>query len=259
MRAQLPKNTNTPQQYLKSDKWGMQQKIDGWRMLLSCGEKVETFNRKGDLLECPENIVDYFKEFTTNWTFDGELLNGVYYIFDLLEIPTGNVQSWPLSRRYEMLEMISSKFNGPIELVPLITENKEEKFHEFKDGRNEGVVFKLLSAPYINKETSNFLKFKFISQVDCVILDKGIDNKDNFLLGLFDGVGFQEVGKCSALTGDGPNVKIGDVVQVDILYVTKGDRLYQPVKPKLRFDKTPQECLVDQLELYRANKEVSLL
>ena len=61
MRAQLPKNTNTPQQYLKSDKWGMQQKIDGWRMLLSCGEKVETFNRKGDLLECPENIVDYFK------------------------------------------------------------------------------------------------------------------------------------------------------------------------------------------------------
>jgi len=87
MRAQLPKNTNTPQQYLKSDKWGMQQKIDGWRMLLSCGEKVETFNRKGDPLECPENIVDYFKEFTTSWTFDGELVNDLDVLLLPLQIP----------------------------------------------------------------------------------------------------------------------------------------------------------------------------
>lgn len=259
MKAQLPKSTNSPHQYLNSDKWGMQQKIDGWRMLLSCGnDGVVTYNRKGDILECPENIIEYFSVFTTDWTFDGELLDGVYYIFDLLEVPTGNVQNWPLIKRYEMLEMLANKFDGPIELVPLIVEDKETLFTSMKESRKEGVVFKLLSAPYINKTTSNFLKFKFINQVDCVILDKGIEDKDNFLLGLFDGKDFREVGKCSSLTGDGPQANIGDVVQVDILYVTKGDRLYQPVKPKLRWDKRPQECDISQLDLYRADKIVHL-
>lgn len=259
MKAQLPKTTSTPSQYINSDNWAMQQKIDGWRMILSCGsEGVKTFNRNGEPLECPENIKEYFSVFTVDWTFDGELLDGIYYIFDLLAVPTGSVTSWPLSRRYEMLNMLSNKFDGPIELVPLITENKQEKFDEIKSNDSEGVVFKLLSAPYAGKRTSNFLKYKFVNQVDCVVIDKGFNSKENFVLGLFDGKGFVDVGKCSSLTGDGPKVKVGDVVQVTTLYVTEGNRLYQPVKPQLRYDKSPQDCTLDQLDLYRTNKEVLL-
>lgn len=256
MKAQLPQTTKTALPYLSNDNWAMQQKIDGWRMLLSCGDKVETFNRKGEKLDCPKEITDYFSVFTTNWVFDGELLNGVYYIFDLLEIPTGDIRSWPLSKRYEMLSMLKDKFKEPISIVDLHTENKEKVFASLQKATAEGVVFKRLDAQYYPKKTNSQLKYKFIKQVDCVVLDKNVESKDNFLLGMFDGENFVDVGKVSALTGDGPQVDVGSVVQVDILYVTKGNRLYQPVKPILRFDKTPQECLVDQLWEYKTTKEV---
>ena len=257
MKAQLPKTTKTPNAYLNSNSWGMQQKIDGWRMLVSTGPHgTVTYNRKGEYLEAPQTVLDFFADFTTKWTFDGELLGDTYWIFDLLKIPTGDIRSWPLARRYELLTMLEDKLTGPVQLVPLITENKEQVMEDLRSRGAEGVVFKLLSAEYSGKETSACLKYKFVKQVDCVILDRGVGDKDNFVLGMFDGAKYVDVGKCSALTGDGPEADIGSVIQVDILYVTKGDRLYQPVKPKLRFDKTPQECTVDQLEEYRTTKEV---
>jgi ATP-dependent DNA ligase len=257
MKAQLAKATNNPTQYLNSDQWAMQQKIDGWRMILECGsEGIKTLNRNGDPLKCPAAITRSFKDFTTHWIFDGELLDDTYYIFDVLEIPTGNIQSWELSRRYELLYMLEDKFPDNVKLLPLIVEGKEERLEEYKEAGLEGVVFKLLSAEYLNKRTSAFLKYKFIKQVDCVILDAGFNEKDNFVLGMFNGVEYVDVGKVSSLTGDGPKAQIGNVVQVDILYVTDGNRLYQPVKPKIRTDKKPEECSVDQLLEYKTNKVV---
>lgn len=257
VKAQLPQTTKTALPYLSNDNWAMQQKIDGWRMLLSCGEDgVKTYNRKGEHLDCPETIIEYFSKLTTHWVFDGELLNDVYYIFDVLEIPTGDIRSWPLSRRYEMLAMLKDKFKGPTEVLPLYTENKETKLEELLEATAEGVVFKRLDAEYIGKKTNSQLKYKFTKQVDCVILDRGIENKDNFVLGMYNGNEFIDVGKCSSLTGDGPEADVGSVVQVNILYVTKGNRLYQPVKPMIRFDKDPKECLIDQLDEYRTTKEV---
>jgi ATP-dependent DNA ligase len=256
VKAQLPQTTKTATPYLSNDNWGMQQKIDGRRMLLSCGETVETFNRKGDHLDCPDSIIEYFSAFTTHWLFDGELLNDTYYIFDVLEIPTGDIRSWPLSRRYEMLSMLKDKFDGPVEVLPLYLENKEEIMQDLLTVTAEGVVFKRLDAEYVGKKTNSQLKYKFVKQVDCVILDRGVENKDNFLLGMYDGEKFIDVGKCSSLTGDGPQLDVGSVVQVDILYVTKGNRLYQPVKPMAGTDKDPTECLIDQLEEYKTTKEV---
>lgn len=257
MQAQLAKATNNPTQYLNSDQWGMQQKIDGWRMMLECGpEGVSTLNRRGEPLECPQEIKNSFIDFTTHWLFDGELLDDTYYIFDVLEIPTGNIQSWSLSKRYELLYMLENKFADNVKLLPLIVEGKEEALERFKELGSEGVVFKLLSAEYLNKRTSAFLKYKFIKQVDCVILDAGINEKDNFVLGMFNGAEYVDVGKVSSLTGDGPNAQIGSVVQVDILYVTEGNRLYQPVKPRIRFDKKPEECSIEQLESFKTNKLV---
>ncbi len=256
VKAQLPQTTKTATPYLSNDNWGMQQKIDGYRMLLSCGETVETFNRKGDHLDCPDSIIEYFSAFTTHWLFDGELLNDTYYIFDVLEIATGDIRSWPLSRRYEMLSMLKDKFDGPVEVLPLYLENKEEIMQNLLTATAEGVVFKRLDAEYVGKKTNSQLKYKFVKQVDCVILDRGVENKDNFLLGMYDGEKFIDVGKCSSLTGDGPQLDVGSVVQVDILYVTKGNRLYQPVKPMARTDKDPTECLIDQLEEYKTTKEV---
>jgi bifunctional non-homologous end joining protein LigD len=257
MKAQLPQATKIAHPYLNNEHWGMQQKVDGFRMLLACGDSIKTYNRKGDHLDCPQAIIDYFSIFTTHWVFDGELLGEVYYVFDLLEIPTGDIRAWPLSRRYEMLQMLSNKFdNNIVQVLPLFTVDKESAMNTLIESKAEGVVFKRLDAEYIGKKTNSQLKYKFIKQVDCVILDRNINSKDNFLLGMFNGIDFIEVGKCSALTGDGPQATVGSVIQVDILYVTKGNRLYQPVKPKLRFDKEPVECTIDQIDEFKTSKDV---
>lgn len=255
MKAQLARNTNVPQHYLLSDNWGMQQKIDGHRLILSCQETFQAYNRKGDPRECPDGVKEFFKGLQ-GWTFDGELIGENYYIFDVMEIPTGNCQNWPLIKRYELLEKLESKLKDPVSLLPLILEDKERRFNEFLSSSSEGVIFKLLEAPYQNKTSSNFLKYKFVNQVDCVILERGFNDKDNFVLGLWTGSGFVDVGKCSSLTGDGPSANVGDVVTVDVLYATDSDRLYQAVKPRLRNDKDPQECLVGQLEECKTNREI---
>ena len=249
MKAQLSKATNNPYGFLQSDAWGMQRKIDGWRCLLQTGGPVTTLNRRGEPLQCPDEITTFFTEFTQRWVFDGEILDGKYFIFDILEIPTGNITSWTLSRRYELLEMLSTKLSAPVNFLPLYTsvESKTNAFHSIQSSKGEGVVFKLLEAPYVQRRTSTSLKYKFVKQVDCYVTALGVGGKANMVLSMYDGQTFVEVGKCSALTADGPKVKVGDVVQVDILYTTEHGRLYQPVAPKLRGDKLPKECSYSQI------------
>ena len=53
-------------------------------------------------------------------------------------------------------------------------------------------------------------------------------------------------------------VKAGDVVEVQILYVSDDDRLYQPTRPRLRDDKTATECTWDQLEPNKTDKTLIL-
>jgi ATP-dependent DNA ligase len=256
VKAQLAKPIYKVEALLKSDKWAMQQKLDGQRMIVKCGEKVEAFNREGAPKKCPKEIMDYFSTLSTSWTFDGELIDSKFYMFDILEIPTGNIQNWTLERRDQLLTKLSTKLADPIYKVPLIRKDKKEVFESLQEKHVEGVVFKQLEAPYLNKKTYNFLKYKFVNDVDCVVLDAGFEDKSNLVLGMYDGREFVEVGRVSSLTGDGPKVQIGDVVKVTILYSTKDNRLYQPVKPMIRTDKKPKQCHLSQMKETRTCRDI---
>lgn len=250
MRASLSTAIKVPNQYLNSDRWVMQQKMDGWRVLVKTGEQTKCLNRDGDPLnEIPLSKLGIFAKMSTEWLFDCEYIDGEFYVFDVLEIPTGDIKNFPLRKRLELLDNLSEKFAPPIYKVPsFYGEDKLRVFQELKGGNKEGVIFKDLDAPYEEGRNKSTLKFKFTKHVDCIIIDRNIDDKDNFALGMFNGSEITEVGHCSALTGDGPKINIGDVVQVNILYATESGRLYQPVKPRIRIDKSPQDCTLDQLK-----------
>ena len=256
IKAQLAKPVYEVEALLKSKKWGLQQKLDGQRMIVKCGDKVEAFNREGAPKKCPNNISHFFSTLSSTWVFDGELIGDKYYLFDILEIPTGNIQDWTCERRNALLQKLSTKLKDPVYVVPLVIERKREALETLKGNRAEGVIFKNLEAPYLNKKTYNFLKYKFINDVDCVVLDVGLDDKSNISLGMWDGRSFVEVGRVSSLTGDGPAIEKNDVVSVTILYSTKDNRLYQPVKPMLRYDKHAKDCKISQLKETRTCKEV---
>lgn len=255
IRAQLAKPVYQVDQLLVSDKWGMQQKLDGQRMIVRCGSEVEAFNREGAPKNCPANIRKYFSSLHS-WIFDGELIGDQYYVFDILEIPTGNIQNWTFQRRNELLQKLASKLQKPVHVVPLFIDNKKEILESLMEKKSEGVIFKQLEAPYVGKKTYSFLKYKFVNDVDCVVLGRDLDDKQNLSLGMWDGNKLTEVGRVSSLTGDGPRARVGDVVKVTILYSTKDNRLYQPVKPIIRTDKSPLQCTTSQLKETRTHKEV---
>lgn len=255
MQAQLPKDCSDPNIYLDSPEWGISQKIDGQRMILSIDSgKVTGYNRNGVQRDVPATISNYLKDMPVSFTLDGELLDDQYNMFDII---SGTICSWQLERRYQLVCDLAERMDSNIiRKVSIHTLNKREIFDDLLYSNAEGVVFKKLSAPYKSGRNSNFIKYKFLNEVDCYVTELGCESKSNIVLSMWNGNEFIEVGKCSALTADGPSVKVGDVVTVTCLYATDSDRLYHTVMPRIRTDKLPQDCVIDQLELCRTNKEV---
>lgn len=247
------------QALINSDFWGITQKLDGHRLLITKGIESSSkgFNRAFEQREIPKHLSDQFNRFPGAWTFDGELIDNTYYIFDCLQYPGESLLRHPYHQRHELLRRVFEAGTwANMVCVPLHVEDKWEFFNYCRDNNFEGVVFKHLERPYGQNRTKNQYKYKFTHTIDCVIIDRGNEGKDNFTLGIYDGDKLIECGKVSALTGDGPSAKVGDVVEVTCLYTTQGSRLYQPVTPKLRSDKRPDECTIDQLHAALPNKSI---
>jgi hypothetical protein len=114
----------------------------------------------------------------------------------------------------------------------------------------EGVMFNRLQASYeFGRRSFSLLKVKFIKDVDCVVTALNLDSKANMQLAVYDGDELRIIGECTALAGDGARVKPGDVVTVQYLYALdpSAPRLYQPTRPRIRTDKSPRECVLDQI------------
>ena len=242
-----------PARYIASDAWCMQQKLDGERMIIDTrGDVVKCYNRNG----VEKNIPPQLNLYSSEYLLDGEFLNGKYYAFDRPDLT-----SMKYIDRYNMLnkEFLSEYLGVEVLPIYLTQEDKQRKFEEFYSNNSEGVMFKRVDGMYKNGRSSSVLKYKFISDIDCIVIERPSNanpDKQNMYLGMYSNGEIVEVGKVSALTGDGPKLKIGDVCKISCLYVTKGGNLFQPVKPMLRVDKDPTECTIDQLDQLLTNKEV---
>ena len=246
--------------YLTSDKWVAQQKIDGERLLATIGPgSVTGVGRDGTFKVVPRLLKQALGAIRGEWMFDGEVIDSQYYIFDILQFPKGHLIDVPYIQRYKLLSTIFSKTEIPFcSFVPTYISAEEKKaFHiEALNSGVEGIIFREANAKYRQGRTDTLVKLKFIKTVDCFVLDTHVDNKDNIVIAVFDGEQTHVCGKVSALTGDGPRVKIGDVVEVKFLYVTGSNKLFQPTAPRLRTDKQPHECTIDQLLTLKTNKNL---
>lgn len=241
--------------YLKDDSWALSEKYDGVRLL------VETFKNRGVTAYSRNGVERDFPgdpsiltDLKPGWIFDGEYVDGKYVVFDCLKTPRGTICDQPFYERYRKIELPLKDHSeeGRLLRAPLSIgeEQKRGTLEQVRAAGGEGIVLSKLTATYGKGRTKALRKFKFVSEVDCVISARGLEGKNNFELSLYD-EGLVPVGKVSALTGDGPKAKVGDVVTVQCLYVTASNKLYQPVKPKLRFDKTATQCTFDQLDFLK--------
>ena len=256
---------------IESDMYWADQKLDGHRGLLHVDDgRVRMVGRSGLDLPVIPTVYNPFKPMldTGRWVFDGEYLDKTYYIFDVVEAGGGFITpKTPYEDRRTFLEDFCGRWNpgrfGPVTLVPTFrtSKGKARLVETVRTLGGEGMMFKRRTAPYSVGRSPNILKAKFRNDVDCVVTKRGTDGKDNMTLCLWDSTDSQtrrlvEVGECTGLAGDGPRVKVGDVVTVIYQNASKNNRLVMPTKPKIRTDKAPDECVMDQLVYF--NKTVIL-
>jgi ATP-dependent DNA ligase len=251
--------------FLTNDNWVGEQKLDGHRNLFCSGGgdfPPSALTRNGtpysrglpqDLrnFRFPGDIAPH------TWVIDGELVGKEFWAFDMPVSPLTSPDS-SLLRRRTMLEEFIKVAGGPIRLIPQAKTTAEKiQLAEVALRQNfEGLIFKQANSRYASgARNSDWIKVKFVSTTDCIVLAVRDDNKDSVKLGLRSGDSIVEVGRASLIGKEkGGDIAPGDVIEVRYLYVGAQGRLYQPTILRKRHDKRPDECDVSQLKY--VNKSV---
>ncbi len=252
--------------YCEDPQWFNQLKVDGHRRLIEVNDRrVTPFNRRGEKTDLPRPITRRLS-LDGDWIFDGELVGDELWLFDLPRAGHLVCPSDPFRKRLDLLESLFEQWgeDPSVRLLPCYRTHadKVDFVRRALLANVEGIIFRRADGMYHSgRRTLDLLKAKFWRDVDCVVTGLGIDGKANMSLGVYDGVHPEpiDIGEVTALAADGARCKIGDVVTVRYLYFGVNQdkpRLYQPNLPKIRTDKSPRECTIDQL--VHANKEVVL-
>lgn len=245
--------------YLSDDAWVAQQKLDGDRILILVQDgRVQALNREGEPRRnrVPQKVLDQFKSFASlpgTWCFDGELMTTEeLWLFDLPVAADKVATSHPFEFRHAVLERFMAAGAWPtspcVRLLPVAntTAAKAALFSEVQERGGEGLVLRHREGPYRpGKRSDMMLKAKLTFTVDAVVHEVRPDGRNNCTYRLFDNGAWVPAGSCSLEAR--PEVRPGDVIEVRALYASPEGLLYQPVMLRVRHDKAPTECTVDQL------------
>lgn len=251
---------------LADDGWVAQQKLDGARVLVHVKETVVATNRAGEVTELASaELLSCLAEAAPGSILDGELVGGEYHVFDLLQHGTQDLRGTGYLDRWLELDALVDQLSGPVRLVAVARTEPEKRalFARLEAERAEGIVFKQKDAPYTPGRPSSGgaqRKHKFVKSADVVL----VENAGNaYAMVVFDPDGAERpVGKVFAgtttATREAIDAKLGagerPVAEVEYLYATDDDQLFQPVFLRLRADKAAEECTLDQL--VRTNRAV---
>lgn len=240
---------------ISDDLWFMQQKHDGVRMATQRDEnEVRGINRKGLITPLPIPVVEDLMRLNHEWLIDGEMVGSTYFIFDILSLNGDDLKQKSFADRAKIMADVASTFSGSNSIVfsyiAKTTESKKSLYQSMINSEQEGVVFKLASAPYTQGRPNSGgtqLKRKFIEQASILVIEKNQDRR-SVLMGLYDERGdLVPVGNCTIP----PNHKIpsaGEIADVSYLYAFKGGSIFQPTWVGVRDDISSEDCRMDQLK-----------
>jgi len=252
--------------YLTDDRYAAQEKKDGRHQPFhkKAGEVFVT-NKKGKSIGFPWALKNAIKT-DEDILVDSEIIGDVFHAFDLLEANGKDLRGLGYLARYNYLkEMLfaTDTFDSQVRLVPLAVGYKAKKalYDKLKAEKREGIVFKLLDAPYTpGKAHEAMWKVKFYAELSARVC-KGREGKRSVgveLLGFVDNSYPNHKWKFMGNVTIPPNKAvpaIGDVVEIRYLYVDgPGGALYQPFYKELRDDVDESECLMSQVK-YKAKEE----
>lgn len=273
-----------PDSAIRDLQWALEVKLNGKRLLADgTSGKLLLFNRHGERTDAPRSVRKELETLVTiGAIFDGELVDDRYWVFDMptcasivLPPDTCVVHQSPdndgvtvigpppwVERRAALEALFDPHIWKPnyVKLLPVArtTARKRTMAKKIWHGGYEGFILKQISSPYRpGGRAGEWLKVKNVRTVDCIVESFGTDKHNVQLTVYLDGERVP-IGECSRYEGDAPRAKVGDVIEVEYLDAgsPESPRLCQPHAKRLRDDKTPAECTLDQLDGSYANKKV---
>jgi bifunctional non-homologous end joining protein LigD len=242
--------------FLANESMIAQQKIDGMRVLAHVDETgILVTNRDGQKTNVDMRAFAGLEYLPHGTIVDGELLDDGYWLFDLLQLAGEDVRDRGYLERWNLLDGdLEPALGGDVRIVPVAVGKKHKaKLHDkLRKAGAEGLVFKDREAPYAAGRNATQRKLKFVKSADVVVLE----NAGNaYLMGVYDGRTLLEVGKVASGTTNAIRKQLDDalgrgqrpICEVRYLYATDDNKLYQPVFVRVRDDKTPKQCLREQL------------
>ena len=233
-------------------RWAMQEKKDGRRLLLRKEDGVITgINKLGLTVGVPETVVRTAQDLSGDYVMDGESIGDYLHAFDLLSLNGRDLRSESYNRRYTaLLNLLAGGLPKHIKAVTCWVDpiDKASWLRDFKEEKAEGVVFKLLAAPYTAGRPNSGgpqLKHKFVATLSAVVAK--VNAQRSVGLRLLNHEGWQAIGNVS-IPANHKVPKVGAVVEVRYLYGYRDGSLYQPVYLGERSDVRQEECVVSQLK-----------
>lgn len=223
-------------QLIADDRWYMQEKKDGRRMLVrKTGDVIEGINRTGMIVSLPDAVVQTVRHLGGDLILDGEAVGDIYWAFDLLQIEGEDLRGDSVEKRFdELAVLLDSIPEGAVPLIPYATTAwaKRRLFERLKAERAEGIVFKHRVATYAPGRPASggdHLKFKFTATATCEVLHPN-DGKRSVAVAVRQdpGDGFVEIGNVT-IPANFRMPAVGALVEVRYLYAYVGGSLYQPV------------------------------
>ncbi len=192
-----------------------------------------------------------------------------YVAFDILELEGRDLHALPLSKRRLILAGVVEE-GGRLQVMPSTQDGA--KLWDIVTARHlEGVIAKKKESMYLRGRSCQWLKIKCELTVDCIIVGYRTKTRHiaSLALGLYDhgqltyigqvGTGFTEPfleelarmfipsSNGVVLPKDVNHVVPNKVCEVRYLEYTRAHRLRAPVFVRMRNDKPPEECTIDQV------------
>ena len=138
IKVALLEDTNSPLEFVASDEWVAQEKLNGERMVVMVKEgQVSAYNRQGEPKELPAVVEAVALTSPVDFILDGEWVDGGFVAFDALSISGVDLTSLPQVSRFAALQTIS-----PFLTVRQATTQAEkvEMLETIRVEKGEGVV-----------------------------------------------------------------------------------------------------------------------
>ena len=232
--------------YLEDDRWVMEEKHDGRRLMVRVADgKVEGANRKGLMVSLPKEIETALQN-SPDCVLDGELIGAKLYVFDVLSHAGEDLTGKGYLQRMAVRNSLVFADRNAVEGVESFVgqEAKTAAYQRLQAAGKEGVVFKSADATYkVGRPNvgGTQVKYKFYATCSAVV---GTVNQQRSVALLLDNTSVGNV----TIPSNFEVPKVGEVVEIRYLYYNPGGSLYQPVYLGVREDIDVSECMLSQLK-----------